>query len=188
MTRRANVLSRAGAAGQSLHPPTRVLSASRDQPERTAKTAIADSHNYSKSHGIAASPCFLEDALVLGRGTEVQIEWVTGQVHMYHVLGFDDQRAIALCAGALHLDVVLGDRDLQVLRLFENGLPNRIFGSGGVSALQRLSLDSVLELVIGKVGRNQLRAQIHCGNDNQDSNDEFDSTHNALRFAYAHYE
>jgi hypothetical protein len=74
----------------------------------------------------------------------------------------------------MNLYLLFSERNLQILCFFENGIPDSVFRLGAVSCELGLGLYFILELVVGEIGWNQLRAQEDSGDNNENAKDEFD--------------
>lgn len=96
---------------------------------------------------------------------------------MHYIGRANDDNAAALQSLALHVDLFLGDRDIEVLRLAKNGCANIIFVLAAVGIQGGFVLYRILELVIPKKRRNDLCADIHCAADQEQCQKHFYGAH-----------
>src|ERR1700722_14897219 len=109
--------------------------------------------NQVRESAIAQPIAGLEHTFVSSRGVEVQIQGISGQVDMHSVGSVNTHPSSSYDSVAAHLDLLLGDGDIQVLRLLEYFVANHVFGLRGVGAHLRLGLEGVFKLVVGEIGR-----------------------------------
>src|SRR5437667_8747925 len=133
-------------------------------------------------------PGLLENTLIAAGRSEVKIQWIARQVYVYAIISLDADCAASLPAAcALNFDLFPSQRDLEILRLLENCVANRILSLGAVCAVEGFLFDRVFELVIGEIGRNDLCASVYDGDNNAQSEQEFDFAHKSLHFACSVY-
>src|SRR5438552_7674088 len=130
----------------------------------------------------------LENTLIAAGWSKVKVQRISRQVHVHAVISLDAYCAASLSAAcALHFDLFPSQRDLEILRLFENCIANRILSLGAVCAVEGFLFDRVFELVIGEIRRYYPRATIYDGDNYAQSEQEFDFAHKSLRFACSGY-
>src|SRR5438876_2808718 len=133
-------------------------------------------------------PGLLENALIAAGRGKVQVQRIARQVHVHAVISLDAYCAASLSAAcALHLDLFPGQRNLEILRLRENRVANRILSLGAVCAVEGFLFNRVFELVIGEIRWNHFGATVYDGDNNAQSEQEFDFAHKSLRFACSVY-
>src|SRR5579864_7130128 len=98
---------------------------------------------------------------------------------MDHVRRVDDDRPAKLEPRALYLYVVLGDWDVQLLRLLEDAGPNVVLALGHITIVGSLVFDRILELEGLEIGRRNLECGIKAAHYDEQSEEHFDFCHSA---------
>ena len=90
----------------------------------------------------------------------MQIERISRQIHMHRVRGVNAERTGADGAAALNLDLLSGNRHVQVLRLLEQRIADRFLTLRAVGAQLGLGPDGIFKLVVRQVRAPTRRSNI----------------------------
>src|SRR5690242_14406095 len=121
----------------------------------------------------------LEHAMVLRGCVEVEVHGISRQVHMYDIGSFNDERSVVLRPETAHFNIVLGQGNIEVLRLPEDGLANVRLAPDRVSVVSGFVLEPIIKLVVVEIGGNELHGQKDSAHNHQDPNEHPNATHSA---------
>src|SRR5579872_2358875 len=120
----------------------------------------------------------LLEALVPARRIEMQSEGISGQGYRHAVLRRHIHRWGSRRSDALHRHRLRSQRNLMVLRFLQDLRDQLLVGGVRIrSAHHRHLMQIVLERVITQFRRNDLKQAVDAGDDDQNSDNRFNSSH-----------
>src|SRR5947199_10459452 len=121
----------------------------------------------------------LKNAFVLRGSVKVKVQRVSGQVYVDDVRYANHNRAIEFHPSTLNDDFIFRERDVVLLRFFENGFADFVFVLLAVTVSGGLIFDGISELIVVEVRRRQLGCDVNCGSDYENSKKYSQGAHSA---------
>src|SRR4029079_44838 len=140
---------------------------------------LNDSPQKRVSRRIRGFSAPLEHTVVLRGCIEVEVQGISRQVHVYDIGSFNDECSVVLRPETGYFNFVLGQGDIEVLRLPEDDLANVSLAPDRVSVVSGFVLEPVIKLVVVEIGGDELHGQKDPAHNQPDPDEHPTDTHSA---------